>query len=454
MTLKTAQQIIHQPTSALLPYAKNSRTHSADQVSQLAASIKEFGFTTPVLVDDDNGIVAGHGRVLAAQQIGLEDVPTINVGWLTETQRRAYIIADNKLALNAGWDEDVLRSEMEFLSSQHFDISLTGFNFSEIEALDVDLLETKDPDDVPSLPKEPKTQPGDVWVMGQHRLVCGDSTTITNLDKLMQGGCADMCWTDPPYNVAYETKAGKIANDDLSDTDFRKFLVDSFVAAFTAIKPGGAIYVAHADAEGLNFRAAFAKAGFKLSGCLVWRKDSLVLGRSDYQWQHEPILYGWKPGKAHRWFGGRKQTTVLDMATDGTAFKARPDGRFEIHLGNSVMVVSGDATVEEFLPTVMHESKPKRSDGHPTMKPVVLVERMLRNNAKKGDVVLDLFGGSGSTLMAAERLGMCARLSELDPSYCDVIVNRWQAFTGKRAVLESTGQPFPDTIDADEAATA
>lgn len=421
---------------ALVPYARNSRTHSIDQVAQIAASIKEFGFTSPVLVDEEGGIIAGHGRVLAARSLGLSHVPCLRLSGLTEVQKRAYVIADNKLALNAGWDEDLLREELEFLSAENFDLSLTGFNFTEIEDLEPELLETKDPDAVPEVPKEPKTQPGDVWVLGQHRLVCGDSTSLSNLDRLMQGGGADMCWTDPPYNLAYETKAGKIANDDLSDKEFRQFLVDAFIAAFTALKPGGAIYVAHADTEGLNFRGAFAQAGFKLSGCLVWRKDSLVLGRSDYQWQHEPILYGWKPGKAHRWFGGRKQTTVLDMAMAGTAFKSRPDGKFEIHLGDSVMVVSGDATVEEFLPTVIHEAKPKRSEGHPTMKPVVLVERMLRNNARKGDVVLDLFGGSGSTLMAAERLGMCARLSELDQGYCDVIVKRWEDFTGQKAVLE------------------
>ena len=421
---------------ALVPYARNSRTHSPEQVAQIAASIREFGFTNPVLIDDAGGIIAGHGRVLGARAVGLLAVPCLRLAGLSEAQKRAYVIADNKLALNAGWDEDLLREEMEFLNSQNFDLSLTGFNFIEIEALEAELLEAKDPDAVPDLPKEPKTQTGDVWVMGQHRLVCGDSTSLSTLDRLMQGGGADMCWTDPPYNVAYETKAGKIANDDLSDKEFRQFLVDAFIAAFTAIKPGGAIYVAHADTEGLNFRGAFAQAGFKLSGCLVWRKDSLVLGRSDYQWQHEPILYGWKPGKAHRWFGGRKQTTVVDLAMTDSAFKSRPDGKFEIHLGGSVMVVSGDATVEEFLPTVIHEAKPKRSEGHPTMKPVVLVERMLRNNAKKGDVVLDLFGGSGSTLMAAERLGMCARLSELDRGYCDVIVKRWEDFTGKTATLE------------------
>lgn len=256
------------------------------------------------------------------------------------------------------------------------------------------------------------------------------------------GGGADMCWTDPPYNVAYETKAGKIDNDDLSDKEFKAFLVAAFQTAFDVLKPGGAIYVAHADTEGLNFRSAFSRVGFKLSGCLVWRKNALVLGRSDYQWQHEPILYGWKPGAAHRWFGGRKQTTIVEMSGADSPFQLRPDGKFEIQLGNSVMVVDGAATVEDLLTSVILESKPSRSEGHPTMKPVALVERMLRNSAKKTNIVLDLFGGSGSTLMAADRLGMFARLSELDPRYVDVIVRRWQAFTGKTATLERTGQTF------------
>ena len=251
-----------------------------------------------------------------------------------------------------------------------------------------------------------------------------------------------MCWTDPPYNVAYETKAGKIANDDLSDKDFSKFLHSAFQVVFDVLKPGGAIYVAHAHTESKNFHTAFKKSGFKLSSCLVWRKNALVMGRQDYQWQHEAIIYGWKPGAAHRWFGGRKQTTVMAIPASVSPFQLRPDGRFEIQLGNSVMVVDGNATVEDLLTSVIHESKPSRSEGHPTMKPVALVERMLKNSAKKGDIVLDIFGGSGSTLMAADRLGMCARLSELSPQYVDVIVTRWQDFTGQQATLEATGQTF------------
>jgi DNA modification methylase len=317
-----------------------------------------------------------------------------------------------------------------------YDLTLTGFSLEELDALSPTLEPEKDPDDAPDVPTEPVTKPGDVYVLGPHRLICGDSTSVDNLNKLMRGELADVCWTDPPYNVAYETKAGKIANDDLNDNEFRDFLSGAYGCAFAAMKPGAAIYVAHADTEGLNFRATFRGAGFKLSGCLVWRKDSLVLGRSDYQWQHEPILYGWKPGSAHRWYGGRKLTTMIDLDQDRMPFKRRDDGKYEIRIGDATFVVDGAATIEEVVPSIINESKPKRSDNHPTMKPVALIERMLRNSARPGDIVLDLFGGSGSTLMAAERLGMCARLSELDPGYCDVIVQRYEAYTGRKAVLE------------------
>jgi DNA modification methylase len=424
------------PVDSLVPYERNARTHSAAQVEQIARSITEFGFTNPLLVDERSRIIAGHGRLQAARSLRMAEVPCMVLVGLTDAQRRALILADNKIALNSGWDLALLSSELADLKADGFDLTLTGFSLEELDAMTPELVPEADPDDAPDLPVEPKTKPGDVYVLGPHRLVCGDSTSIDNLDRLMRGERADMCWTDPPYNVAYETKAGKIANDDLGDTEFRDFLSGAFACAFAALKPGGSIYVAHADTEGLNFRAAFTGAGFKLSGCLIWRKDSLVLGRSDYQWQHEPILYGWKPGSAHRWYGGRKLTTMIDLNQDAMPFTRRPDGRYEIRIGDSVMVIDGTATIEEVIPSVIREAKPKRSDGHPTMKPVALIERMLRNNARPGDIVLDLFGGSGSTLIAAERLGMCARLSELDPGYCDVIVGRYEAYTGRKAVLE------------------
>jgi DNA modification methylase len=424
------------PVSALKPYEKNARTHSAEQVEQLTRSIREFGFTNPLLVDETDRIIAGHGRLQAALALGMSEVPVITLTGLSEPQRRALILADNKIALNSGWDLKLLTEELAELKLEGYDLTLTGFSLEEIDGMTPVLVDEKDPDDAPDLPKEPKTKPGDVYVLGPHRLVCGDSTSMENIDRLMQGALADVCWTDPPYNVAYETKAGKIANDDLDDKEFRDFLAGAYGCAFASLKPGAAIYVAHADTEGLNFRATFRAAGFKLSGCLIWRKDSLVLGRSDYQWQHEPILYGWKPGSRHRWYGGRKLTTMIDLNQDRMPFKRREDGKYEIRIGDAVMVIDGSATIEELVPSVINEPKPKRSDGHPTMKPVALIERMLRNSARPGDIVLDLFGGSGSTLMAAERLGMCARLSELDPGYCDVIVARWEAYTGRKAVLE------------------
>ena len=440
--------IEHLPTDTLVPYARNSRTHSPEQITALTRSMAQFGFTNPVLIDGQNTIIAGHGRVMAAQALGLPAVPCIRLTHLSDAQRRAYVIADNKLAEQAGWDMATLAREVEDLTAEGFDIDLLGFGDDELAEI---LGQPKDPDtgvngsnidDAPDLQPAPTSQLDDVWVLGQHRVVCGDSTSASNLQKLLKGGGADMCWTDPPYNVAYETKAGKIANDDLSDKDFSKFLHSAFQVVFDVLKPGGAIYVAHAHTESKNFHTAFKKSGFKLSSCLVWRKNALVMGRQDYQWQHEAIIYGWKPGAAHRWFGGRKQTTVMAIPASVSPFQLRPDGRFEIQLGNSVMVVDGNATVEDLLTSVIHESKPSRSEGHPTMKPVALVERMLKNSAKKGDIVLDIFGGSGSTLMAADRLGMCARLSELSPQYVDVIVTRWQDFTGQQATLEATGQTF------------
>ena len=424
------------PVSSLKPYEKNARTHSVEQIEQLTRSIGEFGFTNPLLIDETDRIIAGHGRLQAALALGMSEVPVIILAGLTDAQRRALILADNKIALNSGWDLKLLTEELADLKLDGYDLTLTGFSLEEIDGLTPVLVDEKDPDEAPDLPAEPKTKPGDVYVLGPHRLVCGDSTSMENIDRLMRGELADVCWTDPPYNVAYETKAGKIANDDLDDGEFRDFLSGAYGCAFAVMKPGAAIYVAHADTEGLNFRATFRAAGFKLSGCLIWRKDSLVLGRSDYQWQHEPILYGWKPGSRHRWYGGRKLTTMIDLDQDRMPFKRRDDGRYEIRFGDTVMVIDGTAQIEELVPSVINEPKPKRSDGHPTMKPVALIERMLRNSARPGDIVLDLFGGSGSTLMAAERLGMCARLSELDPGYCDVIVGRWEAYTGRKAVLE------------------
>lgn len=413
MQHQIAKQIILQPVEALIPYARNSRTHSDEQVAQIAASIREFGFTNPVLVDDEGGIVAGHGRVMAARQIGMTAVPTINVGWLSEQQRRAYVIADNQLAMNAGWDESVLAQEVAWLQDHQFNTDLLGFNadfldglLAEEAATDVGLT---DQDDAPSLQAEPVTRLGDVWVLGKHRLMCGDSTSMDAVIALVPGGGIDMFLTDPPYNVAYEGKTADaltIQNDSMSNTSFRQFLRDAFTAADSVMKAGAVFYIWYADVESYNFTGALVDTGWDLRQVLIWKKNSLVMGRKDYHFKHEPCLYGWKDGAGHLWASDRKQTTILEF------------------------------------------DRPTRSLEHPTMKPVALFEYQLLNNTKGGDLCLDLFGGSGTTLIACEKNGRYARLMELDPKYCDVIVRRWQAFTGKRAVLESTGEPFPEEAPA------
>lgn len=391
--------------ATLIPFAKNSRTHSDAQVAQIAASIREFGFTNPVLVDEANGIIAGHGRVLAARKLKLTEVPCIRLAHLTDAQKRAYVIADNKLALNAGWDEAMLKLELADLKALDFDLDLTGFNTDEIDAL---LAEPgteglTDPDDTPEPPVEPVTRLGDVWVCGQHRVMCGSSLEMTAMERLCGDQRVDMLLTDPPYNVAYTGKtknALTIQNDSMGDEAFRSFLQDAFVTADAMLKPGAVFYVWHADSEGYNFRGACKDAGWQVRQCLIWQKNSMVMGRQDYHWQHEPCLYGWKDGASHLWASDRKQTTLLKF------------------------------------------DRPSRSEDHPTMKPVALFEYQLLNNTKGGDIVLDSFGGSGTTLIAAEKNGRIARIMELDPKYVDVIVKRWEDFTGQKAVLESTGEPF------------
>lgn len=423
------------PIADLVAYDRNARTHSPEQVRQLCNSIETFGFTNPVLVDDQNRVIAGHGRLQAATALGMDVVPCIVLSGLSDDQRRALVLADNKLALNAGWDIGLLTSELSELKLAGFDLDVTGFSLEELDQLFLEDKAEANPDDAPALPVDPVTKPGDMWLLGPHRVLCGNSTSIDDIARLCGTELVDCVWTDPPYNVAYETKAGKIANDDLGDAEFHAFLADAYTAMWSVMKKGAAIYVAHADTEGLNFRSAFKQAGFKLSGCIIWRKDSLVLGRSDYQWQHEPILYGWKPGSGHRWYGGRKQTTIQSLG-DGSPFIDLGDGRFEVTIGNQKLIVTGEAKVEELVPSIIDEPKPKRSSEHPTMKPVALIERMLKHSARPHDIILDPFGGSGSTLMAAERLGMEARLCELSPAYVDVIVKRWEDWTGRKAVLE------------------
>ena len=431
-------QVTYRAPGDLKPYARNSRTHSKAQVETLARSISTYGFTNPILLAEDGTIIAGHGRLQAAIALGLDQVPTITLIGLTDAQRRALVLADNRIALDAGWDVEMLQVELADLKSDGFDLSLTGFSLEELDNLLAPAEDARDPNDAPALPAEPMSKPGDIYVMGPHRLIVGDSTDVGVLGRLLGNAMADVVmvsdvtWTDPPYNIAYEGNAGSMLNDDMDSREFYQFILSALTATWSHMKPGSAIYVAHSDAEGLAFRGAFKAAGFKLAGCLIWRKNQLVLGRSDYQWQHEPILYGWKPGSAHRWYGGRKQTTVMDLG-DGSPFERLPDGRFQITVGDCIMIVGGAETIEEVVPSVIRAEKPRASALHPTMKPVELIERMLRHNARPGDIVLDPFGGSGSTLIAADRLGMCARLVELDPRYADVIVGRWEAWSGRKA---------------------
>lgn len=406
-------EIVSRKVADLIPYARNSRTHSDAQVAQIAASVREFGWTNPVLADGENGIIAGHGRILAARKLGMEEVPCIELAGLSDTQRRAYIIADNKLALNAGWDDELLAIEFAELADAGFDNLLTGFTQDEIDALTPEQIPEglTDEDAVPEVQAEPVSKLGDVWLMGKHRVMCGDSTSIEALERLCGGQLVDMWLTDPPYNVAYEGKtkdALTIKNDSMADDQFRQFLRDSYVAADAVMKPGAVFYIWHADSEGYNFRGAAQDAGWKVRQCLIWKKSTMVMGRQDYHWKHEPCLYGWKGGAGHLWAADRKQTTILEF------------------------------------------DKPSRNGEHPTMKPVALFEYQMLNNTKGGDIVLDSFGGSGTTLLAAEKNGRYARLMELDPKYVDVIVRRWQEFTGKQATHAATGATFAE-VEADSA---
>jgi len=407
----TDLQVVTWPVDRLIPYARNARTHSDEQVAQIAASIAEFGWTNPILAGSDGIIIGGHARLLAARKLGMTEVPVIVLDHLTETQRRALVLADNRLALNAGWDEEMLRVELESIRDDGFDLEVTGFSDDELE----DLLKAPeevvagntDEDAVPEAPETAVTVSGDVWLLADHRLLCGDATQIEAVEKVLAGGLADMVFTDPPYNVNYGAtmkdklrgKKRKIVNDDLGD-GFEQFLRDACVNMLAVTK--GAVYICMSSSELHTLYRAFTEAGGHWSTFVIWAKNTFTMGRSDYQRQYEPILYGWKEGTDHYWCGARDQ---------------------------------GDVWLVR---------KPVANDLHPTMKPVELVERAIRNSSKSRDTVLDSFGGSGSTLIACEKTGRQARLIELEPKYCDVIVRRWQEFSSKEATLEADGRSFAD----------
>jgi len=396
----------------LIPYASNSRTHSDAQIAQIAASIREFGWTNPILIDGDNTIIAGHGRLLAARKLGMEDVPAIILDHLTKAQQRALVIADNQLALNAGWDMDMLKAEIDDLNLEGFNLELLGFDANFLDGL----LEPEptegltDEDAVPEVPEIPKTVLGDVWVLGNHRLMCGDSTSVTAFDQLMGGAKADMIFTDPPYGMSYgggraagSTKKGAlvkahgmIINDDLQGNDLIALVRDAIATSSALMKEGGALYACFTWRTYAEFEAGLESCGYKVKACIVWDKKSIGLGNSNYRPQHEFIFYC-----GGQWYGDKSESDVWHMSRGAT-------GKYV----------------------------------HPTQKPVELVERALINSSKAGDIVIDCFGGSGSTLIACEKNNRHSRLMELDPKYCDVIIKRWQDFTGQKAVHAETGEVF------------
>ena len=382
--------IVNVKIAEVTPYANNPRNNDA-AVESVAKSIEKFGFIGAIILNKDKVIINGHTRVKACKKLGMETIPAIIVDHLTKEQEDALRIADNKTGEIAEWNEDLLRAELKALEEAGFGIEDLGFDNSELEALlqgdvSVSVGET-DPNAAPEVPEVAVSRLGEVYVLGNHRLVCGDSTKAEDVGRVCKEGEADMWLTDPPYNVAYEGSNGlTIQNDSMEDVKFREFLRTAFGHAEKALKPGAPFYIFHADSEGYNFRGACHDIGLRVRQCLVWKKNALVLGRQDYQWIHEPCLYGWKEGGPHPWYADRSQTTVMEF------------------------------------------NKPKKNDVHPTMKPVEMLVYLLQNSSKRGDVVLDTFGGSGSTLIACEQTGRVCKTVELDPRYCDAIRRRWAEF--------------------------
>lgn len=385
--MKTTTNMELVEINKLVPYVNNARTHSPEQINKLRSSLREFGFINPVIIDKDYGIIAGHGRVIAAREEGIEKIPCVFADHLTEAQKKAYILADNRMALDAGWDEELLRVEIEALQAEAFDVSLTGFDEKEITDLFKDTQEEVKDDDydlTAALEKAAFVKKGDLWVVGRHRLLCGDATNAEDVDKLCNGKRVNLILTDPPYGVSFKSASGlTIRNDSMKNEEFYSFLLAAFKNMVSHLEPGGSAYVFHADTEGLNFRRAFIDAGLHLAGCCIWVKNSLVLGRSDYQWQHEPVLYGFLKNGRHQWYSDRKQTTIWNF------------------------------------------DKPKRNENHPTSKPLDLLGYPLKNSTQENAIVLDTFGGSGSTLMACELSNRICYTTELDEKYASVILRRY-----------------------------
>ena len=392
---KTTTEMQLVPLGKLVPYINNARTHSPEQLTKLRSSLREFGFINPVIIDRDYNIIAGHGRVLAAKEEGIMEIPCVFVDYLTEAQKKAYILADNRMALDAGWDEELLRIEIESLQGEDFDVSLTGFEEQELAdlfAIEGDKAAKDDDFDLSAaLEKASFVERGDLWIVGRHRLVCGDATRTEDVERLMDGKKANLIVTDPPYGVSFKSSDGlTIQNDSMKDEEFYTFLLTAFQCMAEHLENGGSAYVFHADTEGLNFRKAFIDAGFHLAGVCIWVKNSLVLGRSDYQWQHEPVLFGWKKGGKHSWYSDRRQTTIWNY------------------------------------------DKPKRNKNHPTSKPLDLLGYPICNSSQENAIVLNTFGGSGSTLMACEQLNRICHMMELDEKYASVILRRYVEDTGDK----------------------
>lgn len=391
--MKTTSEMQLVPVEKLVPYVNNARTHSPEQITKLRSSLREFGFINPVIVDRDYGVIAGHGRIEAAKAEGITEVPCVFADHLTEAQKKAYILADNRMAMDAGWDEELLRIEIESLQGEDFDIGLTGFDEKELADLFSNSSDSEVEDDdfdlSEALEKAAFVEKGDIWTVGRHRLMCGDATSSEDVAKLMDGKKANLIVTDPPYGVSFKSSDGlTIQNDSMKGDDFYTFLYKSFSNMVAHMENGGAAYVFHADTEGLNFRKAFVDAGFHLTGVCIWVKNSLVLGRSDYQWQHEPVLYGFLQNGKHPWYSDRKQTTIWNY------------------------------------------DKPKRNENHPTSKPLDLLGYPISNSTQENAIVLDTFGGSGSTMMACEQLNRICYSMELDEKYASVILRRYVGMTG------------------------
>ena len=394
----------------LIPYVNNARTHSKEQINKLRASIREFGFINPVIIDRDYNVIAGHGRIMASKEEGIDKVPCVFVDYLTDALKKAYILADNRMAPDADWDEELLKVEIESLQGADFDLNLTGFDEAELMDIFGDDNQSHAKDDdfdlTAALEKASFVEKGDVWTVGRHRLMCGDATSSEDVSTLMGNTKANLILTDPPYGVSFKSSSGlTIQNDSMKNEEFYNFLLASFKCMAEHLENGGSAYVFHADTEGLNFRKAFIDAGFHLAGCCIWVKDSLVLGRSDYQWQHEPVLYGFVQNGKHKWYSDRKQTTIWNF------------------------------------------DKPKRNANHPTSKPLDLLSYPIGNSTQENGVVIDTFGGSGSTMMACEQMNRICYMMELDEKYASVILRRYVENTNNAegVFVERNGRKIPYT---------